>query len=313
VAVAADTQVAFPLIPRRRLTGLPFGQARSARRGRGSDIVGTRAYQHGDPISTIDWRASARLSSVRGEDAFLVTERRAEESPRVMILYDRSPSMGLYPPPFPWLRKPQAAWTAIAAIVYSTMVVRGAAGYMDCAGADERDGEPYWLPPRTRSLLPEIGDRQSAASFDASPGALADGIDFLARLRRGFSAGTFLFVISDFLEPLPDEAWLPVRARFWEVVPVVLQDPTWEQSFPLLGPLVVPFADPGDGQIREVRMRRRESVQRRELHERRRAELLERFELLDLDPVLVSTADPLDVGGAFLEWADRRRPGGGLR
>ena len=33
----------FPLVPRRRFTGTPFGERRSSRRGRGSDVAGTRA------------------------------------------------------------------------------------------------------------------------------------------------------------------------------------------------------------------------------------------------------------------------------
>ena len=56
----------FPLVPKHRLAGLPFGGSRSVRRGQGTDIAGSRAYVRGDPISTIDWRATARLSSARG-------------------------------------------------------------------------------------------------------------------------------------------------------------------------------------------------------------------------------------------------------
>ena len=41
-------------------SGLPFGGSPSLRRGHGSDVAGSRAYVRGDPISTIDWRASAR-------------------------------------------------------------------------------------------------------------------------------------------------------------------------------------------------------------------------------------------------------------
>ncbi|HEV7641175.1 MAG TPA: DUF58 domain-containing protein, partial [Gaiellaceae bacterium] len=71
---------AFPLISRKRLSGTPFGERRSARRGRGSDVAGTRPYAPGDPVSTIDWFASARLSSARGSDEFVVRELYAEEA-----------------------------------------------------------------------------------------------------------------------------------------------------------------------------------------------------------------------------------------
>ena len=55
----------FPLVSRRRLIGLSFGGMHSARRGTGSDVAGSRPYRPGDDVDTIDWAASARLSSVR--------------------------------------------------------------------------------------------------------------------------------------------------------------------------------------------------------------------------------------------------------
>src|SRR5437867_7518827 len=98
----------FPPVPNYRLSGFPFGGSPSLRRGHGSDVAGSRAYVRGDPISTIDWRASARLSTARGRDEFVVRERYAEEAPRVVVLADRRPSMSLYGEPFPWLSKSAA-------------------------------------------------------------------------------------------------------------------------------------------------------------------------------------------------------------
>src|SRR6185312_5469067 len=103
------TRQPFPLVPRRRLAGLPFGASLSLHRGRGADVAGSRPYRRGDPLATIDWRASARLSTARGDDEFVVRERFADEAPRVVVLCDRRPSMALYPPPLPWLDKPAAA------------------------------------------------------------------------------------------------------------------------------------------------------------------------------------------------------------
>src|SRR5579862_2630963 len=91
----------FPLVPRYRVAGLPFGGTASLRRGHGSDVAGSRAYVRGDPLSTIDWRASARLSTARARDEFVVRERYAEEAPRVVVFSDLRPSMALYPEPFP--------------------------------------------------------------------------------------------------------------------------------------------------------------------------------------------------------------------
>src|SRR5947208_8772542 len=90
------TDVVVPLTPRRRLIGLSFGGMRSARRGAGSDVAGSRVYRPGDDIDTIDWAASARLSAARGTDEFIVRERFAEEAPRVVIIADRRPEMSLF-------------------------------------------------------------------------------------------------------------------------------------------------------------------------------------------------------------------------
>ena len=50
VADGARREQTFPLVPRRRLLGLPFGTMRSVRRGRGSDVAGSRPVPPGDDI-----------------------------------------------------------------------------------------------------------------------------------------------------------------------------------------------------------------------------------------------------------------------
>ena len=297
-------RTAFPLVPRYRLTGLPFGSSRSTRRGRGSDLAGFRSYVTGDPISTIDWRASARLSSTRGEDKFVVRERFADEAPVVVVVLDRRPSMGLYPDWSPWLAKPEAARIAAEAIVASAIAARGAVGYLDSAGGNDN---PFWIPPRSRSPLELIEERVSTAEFDAGPDSLVRSIDYLARSGRSLGAGSFVFVLSDFLEPPPDTLWLSAIARRWEIVPVVIQDRVWEQSFPSTGPVLMPIVDPEDGAVLEVRFRRSEARTERELRERARAELLAVFASLGLDPVLLDQGDQTSVQEAFLQWAERRR------
>ena len=93
----AQHEQTFPLVPSRRLIGLPFGAVYSVRRGMGSDVASSRPYQPGDDVHSIDWNASARLSSALGTDEFIVRERFAEEAPRVVIVCDRRPGMALYP------------------------------------------------------------------------------------------------------------------------------------------------------------------------------------------------------------------------
>ncbi len=297
----------FPLVPRYRLTGLPFGSARSTRRGRGSDLAGFRAYVPGDPISSIDWRATARLSSARGDDEFVVRERFADEAPYVVAVVDRAPSMSLYPDWSPWLSKPDAARVATEAIVASAIAARGAVGYLDWApGRDGRD-DPFWISPRGRSPLELIEDRVRTAGFDAAPDSLSRGIEYLVRSAGSLGAGSFIFVLSDFLEPPSRELWLFGTSRRWEFVPVVIQDPVWEQSFPSIGPVIVPVADPRDGSVLEVRLSRSEARAERARRERSRSELLATFASLGLDPVLLDRSDQDSVQRAFLEWAERRR------
>jgi hypothetical protein len=90
-------------------------------------------------------------------------------------------------------------------------------------------------------------------------------------------------------------------------VPVVIQDPVWEQSFPDVSGIVVPLRDPRSGRITHVRLTSKEAAAKRREHEERLLALLEELTLLDLDPVLLSSSDPSDVLGAFLDWNEFRR------
>ncbi len=305
--MGASGRATFPLVPRYRLTGLPFGIARSTRRGRGSDTAGFRAYVPGDPISTIDWRASARLSTARADDEFLVRERYADEAPSVFIVADRRPSMALYPDWSPWLSKPEAARIAVELIVASAVAARSSVGYLDQAARPDGRGGPFWILPRSRSPLDSIAARESSAGFTAPPGSVADGVDYLRRFTASLGAGSFVFVISDFLEPPSREVWLRALARRFEVVPVVVQDPTWEQSFPAVGPVIVPVVDPSDGRLYEVRLGRSEARAERDRREGARAALLGEFASIGVDPVLPGGHDADAVSAAFFTWAERRR------
>jgi uncharacterized protein (DUF58 family) len=296
VPVAASV---FTLVPRRRLVGLSFGGMHSARRGVGTDVAGSRPYVPGDDVDAIDWGASAKLSSARATDEFIVRESYAEEAPRVVVLCDLRPSMALYDPPLPWLSKSRAMSLAARLVVDSAIASRGYLGYLDVA-----ESEPLWSPPRSQRDLPEL---QEQRPFTAPPESLELALAHLHGHRRALPAGTFVFVLSDFLEPPPDAAWLTALEHRWDIVPVVIQDPVWEQSFPDVAGVVVPLADPASGRVSLVRLTRREVAARREANESRRAALLAHFDALDLQPVLVSSADANDLLAAFVEWAEWRR------
>jgi hypothetical protein len=106
--------------------------------------------------------------------------------------------------------------------------------------------------------------------------------------------------------PFDEQAWIAAIERRWDIVPVVIQDPVWERSFPEVGGVALPFHDHTSGHFVSVRLTDSEAAWMREENERRAAELLARFRTLDLGPVLVTTSDRGDIFQAFLEWADER-------
>jgi uncharacterized protein (DUF58 family) len=296
-AAAAIADDAFPLVPRHRLQGLELGPFRSVRRGSGSDPAGSRRYEPGDDVRTIDWGASARLSAARNADEFVVRERFAEQAPRVVVVTDRRRGMALYPEP--WLSKPSVLATCERLIGESAFRARGLLG-----GLHFGSGDPSWLAPsgnprawRTRDLEP---------GFGAPAGSLADGLDRLAHSRT-LRAGSFVFVLSDFLDPVPDEAWLAAAARGWDLVPVIVQDPTWEASFPVeTGGLVLPLVDAGTGTPSLVRLTTEDARARRSAHESRLARLVGGLAELGLDPIRLTCSDPDAILAAFVAWATAR-------
>ena len=293
----------FPLVPRRRLSGLPFGDLPSRRRGLGSDIIGARRYEPGDPVTSIDWFASARLSSASGGDDFVVRERAADEAPRVVVVVDRRPAMGLYPAPLPWLSKRDALGEAVAAIAASAAAARA-----DLASLDYGDGDDSWLPPGRRGRAWLIAERQGdVARFDAPEDNLEQALLFLAERRWEVPRGAFVFVLSDFLVAPSGAAWQQALGRGWDLVPVVIQDPVWERGFPDVAGVAVFVADPRSGEVSVVRLSRRRVRRRREANEARYRALLVELQSFGLQPVAIESSDPAAVDAAFVEWAEQRR------
>jgi uncharacterized protein (DUF58 family) len=293
-------ELAFPLVPRWRPVGSAFGRLRAARRGLGSSVASTRPYRAGDDPGTIDWKLSARLSSIRGGAEFIVREDFADEAPRAVFVGDHSPSMSLYQDDLPWLSKPaalRAVWSAVAAASVSEL---GLAGYLDTAPGEA------WFAPRSSSGFDAVTARQERAGFDGAPGGLEQAFDQLALARRSLPAGTFVFVVSDFLSPPRPETWLRALGQRWDVVPVVVQDPVWEQSFPLIDGLVVPFADPDTGRMVRARLSQREAGRRREANQARLEALFAEFRSLGLDHVLLSDASPRAIQSEFIDWGEAR-------
>ncbi len=262
----SDRRATFPLIPRRPVTGMRIGGLRSARRGTGSEVAGSRPYRRGDDIRRIDRYASARLSAATARDEFVVREHYAEEATHVVIAIDAGPTMSLFLEDLPWLHKP-------AAVAVAAQLITESAAEARCVVSR------------------------------------ASGLEELVARRRSLPPGVFVFLVSDFLVFPPDAAWVAALVRRWDVVPVLVQDPTWEQSFPDVGGVVLPVVDADGARAHLVRLSRREARAQRDENEARLAQILERFDALGLAPVRVAAHDPLAVEASFREWADERRHG----
>lgn len=290
-------RLTFPLVQRSRVVGLSYGGMHSVRRGSGSDVAGSRPYRPGDNVDTIDWAASAKLSLARGEEQFIVREKFADEAPRLVVVADRRPSMSLFPPPYPWLSKPDVVDTAVKLISDSAIVARAYIGYLDFG-----DGDAFWRPPRSQKELDEHQGRPYGAPGDS----LARSIRHLVDHRRDLPSGTFVFVLSDFLDGVERDLWMRALERRWDVVPVLIQDPTWEQSFPDVGGIVVPFIDPSTQGVRHASLSAREVDELRARNEERFSTTVAAFRSLDLEPVVLSSPEIAHAVNEFLRWADRR-------
>jgi hypothetical protein len=310
--VATSTEV-IPLHPRRRLLGSASGGSTSLRRGGRADVASSRPYRPGDHFRTIDWKASARLSSARQSDDFIVRERFAEETPAVVIVVDRRPEMNLYPADLPWLHKPAAVHAAARVLVASAINQRSLVSYLDFAThpGDSTAGMPFWEPPRAQANVWRAGLRERldgylARDFDAPEDNVARALAFLGTVRRSLPLGSFVFVLSDFIEPTPPELWGQAVDHGWDVVPVIVQDPVWEQSFPQIDGVVMSVGDAYGASPRPVRLEAREVDERRRGNSARLERLQRDFIRLGLDPVLIGDDADDAVHAALLDWAQAR-------
>jgi hypothetical protein len=213
-----------------------------------------------------------------------------------VVVEDRRPAMALQRPPLPWLHKPAVVEAAAETIRVSVRQVRGALARV----ADADAGALAWEAPSP-------GRRAPAGPYDAPDDFVARAFALLRRRRRDLPSGTFVFVLSDFLAPPPDRVWIEALAHRWDVVPVVIQDPVWERSFPDVGGVAVPVADPRTGHVVLVRLSRQQVRRRRQENERRHDALLAELRSFGLEPVEVTESDPAAVDDAFIAWAEERR------
>jgi hypothetical protein len=209
--------------------------------------------------------------------------------------------MGLYGPSFPWLDKRRALAAATRSIAASAVAARSDFGYLDHALA-----LPRWTDSG-RAAPQVLADHVEQGAFDAPRDSLGRLLELVRVRRADLPSGSFVFVLSDFLGRVPPEVVVRAAGERWELVPVVIQDPVWERSFPPLHGVVVPVVDPETGAVRDVRITRRDAQERKEANEARLQRMLRSFRRLGHDPVLLEEHSPAMVARSFFAWAERRR------
>ncbi len=301
-AQVREPDLTFPLVPARRIVSLDVSGRTSRRRGSGGEVAGSRPYRRGDAVRLVDWRASARLSTARASDEFVVRERFAEDVIRVLLIVDRGPSMGLFPAHLPWLRKQEVVRVAGRMILASSRAVHALVGRADCGP----EGPRVQRPVRDQALLRLLEQELAHDSADGPARGLDTTLTQLTAFPAEVPAGTFVFLLSDFLAPPRPDLLHTALAAGWDVVPVLIQDPVWERSFPAVSGVTLPLGDPGTGAVRLVRLRPAEARERRERNEARAHALADTFLSLGADPVMLTSSDPRAVQTAFLAWARAR-------
>jgi len=289
----------FPLIPARHGGALDVAGRRSRRRGTGDEVASSRPYRRGDSVRQIDWAASARLSTARGSDEFVVRDSYAEDAVRIVIVLDQSPSMALFPAWLPWLDKQAAVGEACRMIIASGTASNALFGFA-AVGSGHRRLLPARRDPAQAHAIEQM---LSSVAGDGPPDSLDQALGLLAHRAGTVLPGTFVFVVSDFLPPPAPVRLHDAVSAGWDVVPVVVQDPVWEGSFPDVWGATLPLADPADSKTALVRLSRREVYERRGSNEQRAVRLRDALVELELDPVSIGSSDPQAVHGSFLRWA----------
>ncbi|MDR3173694.1 MAG: DUF58 domain-containing protein [Treponema sp.] len=168
------------------------------RRGQGLEFRDLREYQEGDPVKSIDWRATARQRAPNGAWRFIVREYQEEQDQQVLCILDTGYR----------LRGPEfdAALEGTMLLSYTALKFGDAAAVMSF-GSQER-----WVPPRKglhsfSVIMNRLYDLQSSSAPSSPFSALENA---LVQLRRR----TFIILISNFREEDgPSLSWILPRLR----------------------------------------------------------------------------------------------------
>jgi uncharacterized protein (DUF58 family) len=168
------------------------------RRGQGLEFQDLREYQQGDPVKSIDWRATARQRTPNGTWRFIVRDYQEEQDQQVLCILDTG--YRLRGPEF------EAALEGAMLLSYTALKHGDAAAVMSF-GSQER-----WVPPRKglRSfpvIMNRLYDLQSSSAPSSPFSALENALTWLRRR-------TFIILISNFREEDgPSLSWILPQIR----------------------------------------------------------------------------------------------------
>ena len=210
---------------RRLVTGDLLGQYRSAFRGTGLVYTDIRAYQPGDDVKHIHWKATARTNTV------FVKSYEEDRQLRVFLAVDTSASM----------RAPHATEAFAKALEFSSLV-----GALTQRGNDQLglmlfgDKVTSYLPPKSgRKRNMQVLSQLMAEHDHSSATDLAGGLRHIATMLRKPS---IVFVLSDFVSA-PFQGDLKTICARHDVVLVQIQTPL--ELLPSLGMVLFTDAESG--------------------------------------------------------------------
>jgi uncharacterized protein (DUF58 family) len=154
------------------------------RRGQGLEFRHLREYQEGDPIRSIDWRATSRQRTSNGLWRFIVREYQEEQDQQVLCILDTGFRLRM--------TEFDAALSGTMLLSYTALKHGDAAAVMSF-GFMER-----WLPPRKglryfSVIMNQLYDLRSSSAPSSPFSALESAL-------AGLHRRTFIILISNFRE-----------------------------------------------------------------------------------------------------------------
>ena len=259
------------------------GDYHSAFKGRGVEFSEVRSYAPGDEIRTIDWNVTARMGQP------FVKRYVEERDLTVFLAVDVSGSMSF---------GSRAILKRELAAEITALLAFAAVGNQDRVGASliSDQLELFLKPDRRRThvlrLVREVLARRSGGGMDLDKSLWAT----LKTLKQR----SVLFVISDFLDSLPQSALKAAAARH-DVVVLEIWDPV-DHEPPSEGPVVLRDAETGRLAVQTGSKWAKNQTQ---LRKRRREDLLRLVRQLGIDHLQIRTDRP--YLGTLVNFFQRRQ------